>query len=476
MNTNLIKTMKLKLVKLFSSLHQEGKKWVNDEISQFIATGKEGNLEQKLKEVLEQKLERKEEGEGGVTKNVRKKDKKDAKETKKEQKEAKNGRKRTTDVDKLGMFLQNGYDFRYNVLIEQTEFRVKGGSESSFRVLDERELNTICIEAQKTGLRCWDRDVARYIHSSYIAAYHPFKLFLQELPVWDGKDRLTDLAQRVSTDVYWVGHFHRWMLALTAQWMGLNDTHANSVAPLLISTSQGLQKSTFCKSLLPPSLQGYYTDQLNLSASGMENKLAQMGLINLDEFDRLSPGRMAQLKNWMQMPALNIRKAYQKHFCQLPRIASFIGTSNRKDLLTDPTGSRRFLCIEVQQKIDCAGLDHGQIYAQLKAELETGKRYWFTSEDEREIQEHNKAFYRASPEEEIFRAHFRATALGEKGELLSLAEIVEILREKHKGILHALNLAKFGSALVASGVERVHTHYGNRYCVVRINEGCKVNR
>ncbi len=83
-----------------------------------------------------------------------------------------------------------------------------------------------------------------------------------------------------------------------------------------------------------------------------------------------------------KMPSLKIRKTYQKHFSQSPRIASFIGTSNHKNLLTDPTGCRRFLCIEVEHTIDCSKLDHYQIYAQLKAELNAGERYRFTSEDE----------------------------------------------------------------------------------------------
>ena len=82
---------------------------------------------------------------------------------------------------------------------------------------------------------------------------------------------------------------------------------------------------------------------------------------------------MPLLKNLMQMSDLNIRKAYQQSFRQLPRVASFIGTSNRFDLLTDPTGSRRFLCVEVERVIDCTHIEHDQIYAQLKAELACGE-------------------------------------------------------------------------------------------------------
>ena len=374
--------------------------------------------------------------------------------------------------DKMKRYLNAHYEFRYNVLSEINEFRPKGEGLLTFRILGKRELNALCMEIQSAGIPCWDRDVARYIHSTLVEDYHPFSLYIQELPKWDGEDRLTDLAQRVSTEAYWVKHFHRWMLALMAQWMGKNTTYANCVAPLLVSEEQGWLKSTFCKSLMPEPLQAYYTDQIDLSANGrLEGKLAVMGLINLDEFDRLSSRAMAKLKNLMQLSSLNIRKSYQKNYSQLPRIASFIGTSNRKDLLDDPTGSRRFLCVEVEHRIDCTDIDLSQIYAQLKAELEAGERYWFTSEEEQEIQFHNEAFYQVHPEEELFRNHFRVPSEGEMCEMLSLSEILEALKEKHGSLLRNVSMVKFGNALVASGVERVHTKFGNRYKLVRVDVG-----
>lgn len=374
--------------------------------------------------------------------------------------------------DKMKRYLNAHYEFRYNVLSEINEFRPKGEDLLTFRILGKRELNALCMEIQSAGIPCWDRDVARYIHSTLVEDYHPFSLYIQELPKWDGEDRLTDLAQRVSTEAYWVKHFHRWMLALMAQWMGKNTTYANCVAPLLVSEEQGWLKSTFCKSLMPEPLQAYYTDQIDLSANGRpEGKLAVMGLINLDEFDRLSSRAMAKLKNLMQLSSLNIRKSYQKNYSQLPRIASFIGTSNRKDLLDDPTGSRRFLCVEVEHRIDCTDIDLSQIYAQLKAELEAGERYWFTSEEEQEIQFHNEAFYQVHPEEELFRNHFRVPSEGEMCEMLSLSEILEALKEKHGSLLRNVSMVKFGNALVASGVERVHTKFGNRYKLVRVDVG-----
>lgn len=278
----------------------------------------------------------------------------------------------------------------------------------------QRDLNSIYMEARRTGIDCRDRDVNRFVYSKEVKEYHPFRQYMEWLPEWDGKDRVSDLARRVSSEPLWVEGFHRWMLALASQWMGSNRMHANSLAPILVSERQGCQKSTFCKSLMPSSLVRYYTDSVDLSASTqMEQKLGLFGLINLDEFDRLPDRKMALLKNWMQMAGMNVRKAHAKHFHPLPRLASFIGTTNQKNLLSAPTGSRRFLCVEVQSKINCEGIEHDQIYAQLKNELQKGERHWFTSAEEEAIMRSNEAFYKRPIEEDVFHACFRAACPGD---------------------------------------------------------------
>ena len=371
-------------------------------------------------------------------------------------------------VDKMEEYLQEHYLLRYNQLTEMTEYRKKSEPKEAFKVLDWRESNTLFIQLDKAGVKCTEHELMRYLHSAYIPPYHPFQLYLDGLPEWDLVDRVTDLARRVSNDTYWIHCFHRWLLAVTAQWKGVDSRHANSTAPLLISEQQGWMKSTFCRSLMPKELSAYYTDQMDVTKNYQEKKLAVMGLINLDEFDRLSPRHMAQLKNLMQLSALNMKKAYKQHFQQLPRIASFIGTSNRKDLLTDPTGSRRFICVEVEKPIDCTHIDLEQVYAQLLFELNGGAQYWFSKEEEAQIQAHNEAFYRATPEEELFRAHFRAPKPDEEGEQLSLDQILGILQSHHKGLMRNLNLARFGTAIVAAGITRTHSRVGNRYCVVQV--------
>ena len=371
----------------------------------------------------------------------------------------------------LSGFLAERYEFRFNVLTEATEFRhLSDEGNGTFRPATERDLNAICLEVHRHGIDCWDRDVARMVHSADVREYHPFRQYFQRLPAWDGRDRLHDLAVRVSDSPLWIQAFHRWMLGLAAQWAGLSDgLHAHSTAPLLVSDEQGLGKSTFCRTLLPPLLQAYYTDSVDLARPDkVERQLTEMGLLNLDEFDRIPEKKHPLLKNLMQLSALNLRKAYRRHSQALPRIASFIGTSNSRELLSDPSGSRRFICVLVKHPIDSTGIDHAQIYAQLKAELENGERYWFSHGEENALRLHNAAFYRICPAGEVLHRYYRAAQPGEKVRLLSLPEIFARLRRLEPGAMAGITLPKLAQALVAAEVQKVHTHYGNRYRVAEI--------
>ena len=378
----------------------------------------------------------------------------------------KNARKSSL-LEELEIYLFKVYDFRFNVLTEQTEYRKKG--ESVFHLVDQRALNTFCMKARKQGINCWDKDVSRLLLSQQIADFHPFSDYVEKLPEWDGVDRVSELARRVSDEALWVSGFHRWMLGMVAQWMKLEGQCANAVAPLLVSTEQGRCKSTFCSIILPEELQRFYIDKFDLtSVSGCEQKLSQFGLINMDEFDRYSVRSMANLKNLMQLKKLTFRKSHRSYYSQLPRIASFIGTSNQKELLTDTTGSRRFLCVEVKKKIDCTRPDYAQLYAQLKAELLHGERYWFTSEEEKEIQKNNRYFYRQSPEQDIFFRCFRLPKEGEEAMLLSPTEIFCRLQKKYPAAFRGSNVVNMGRMLIGLGVERVRTRYGSAYRVVLV--------
>ena len=394
-------------------------------------------------------------------------------------------------MQEVTAFLTSRYRFRFNVLTEETEVANNiPDTHLRYTKVDERWMNTLSMEAIETGIDCWDRDIQRFVRSRRISEYHPFTAYFEQLPEWDGTDRVSALARRVSDNPVWVNGFHRWMLGLSAQWMqfrpdtnnanrannanSANNTssinRANSVAPLLVSSRQGLGKSTFCRLLMPDALKAYYTESYDLSSpASAEAKLAAYGLINLDEFDKLSASKMPLLKNLMQASALNIRKAYKRSASALPRIASFIGTSNREDLLVDRTGSRRFLCVSLEHAIDCTTpVEHEQLYAQLKAELLSGERSWFNKEEEQAIQQHNALFYKHIPEEEVFRLCFRfATQEDHPQEVLTLSatQLFERMKSAHPSVMRGMTAYSLSRILPQLG-ERVHTAKGNVYRVV----------
>ena len=388
-------------------------------------------------------------------------------------------------MQEVTAFLTSRYRFRFNVLTEETEVAEVTNNipdtHLRYTKVDERWMNTLSMEAIETGIDCWDRDIQRFVRSRRISEYHPFTAYFEQLPEWDGTDRVSALARRVSDNPVWVNGFHRWMLGLSAQWMQFRSdannanransiNRANSVAPLLVSSRQGLGKSTFCRLLMPDALKTYYTESYDLgSPASAEAKLAACGLINLDEFDKLSASKMPLLKNLMQASALNIRKAYKRSASALPRIASFIGTSNREDLLVDRTGSRRFLCVSLEHAIDCiTPVEYEQLYAQLKAELLSGERSWFNKEEEQAIQQHNALFYKYIPEEEVFRLCFRfATQEDHPQEVLTLSatQLFERMKSAHPSVMRGMTAYSLSRILPQLG-ERVHTAKGNVYRVV----------
>ena len=364
------------------------------------------------------------------------------------------------------------YELRYNLLSEQSEYRERGSVGDDFLPISKRVYMTWLMDIQADGYNyTWLEGVRIAAESLHIPSYHPVTHYFASLPQWDGTDRLRPLMQRLTDDDTLVDYLCRWMLALVAQAQGREEAlYANSVAPILISEQQGWHKSTFCRMLLPPELRMFYTDSFDLAAeSQCELRLTDCLLINLDEFDRYSSHKQSTLKNLMQMPSLRCRKAYARNATTLPRVASFIGTSNTPRLLTDPTGSRRFLCVELTHMIDVGTpICHAQLYAQCMHLLRNGERHHFTADEVANIELHNRAYRLLPPVEQHFRAHFRHPEEGEQPQLLSAAEIHEYLRKLNPYLMRGVGAQNFGALLREWGFQRVEHHHRRMYKVCKI--------
>ena len=328
-------------------------------------------------------------------------------------------------------FLKERYELRYNVLKRATEYRARSASgDGPWQPLTERDLNRLTVEQLKAGGGSWSYAMRLCTESSSVPSYHPVHDWLQSCPAWDGRDHIGDLARRVPTSYErWPEFFHRWVLAMVAQATGMGGRHGNSMVPLLIG-GQGLRKSTFCRSILPPELREYFMDDIKMdSAEQVERVLARMWLVCIDEYNAKTPREQARIKRLLTEKDVQVRRPRSEEYRLVPRLCSFIATTNDPQPLPSGDGTRRYLCVEVEGMIDLESpIDHRQLFAQALAELRReGCVYWFTAEDEAEIQRHNEPYQQASALETVLPALFEPTLDRRRENLWQVQAVQKVL-------------------------------------------------
>lgn len=373
-------------------------------------------------------------------------------------------------VMQMDEFMKRRYEFRFNQLTSQVECRQRNSFDFYFRPVDRRLMASITMNAQYEGLKLWDKDVVRYLNSDRVPLYQPVEEFLYGLPHWDGKDHIGDLAKRVPCDnPHWAQLFRRWFLSMVAHWRGLSKNHANSTSPILVGP-QAYRKSTFCRLILPPCLQAYYTDSIDFSRKrDAELYLNRFLLINMDEFDQIGINQQSFVKHILQKPVVNTRRPNASAVEELRRYASFIGTSNHKDLLTDTSGSRRYIGVEVTGVIDVVRpIDYEQLYAQAMAALYHNERYWFDEKEEAILTEANQEFEQSPAIEQLFLVYYRVAEDEEEGEWLLAADLLQRIQKASKMKFSPGQVNYFGRILQRLGVQSYRKTRGVYYHVVAV--------
>ncbi len=342
----------------------------------------------------------------------------------------------------LQVFMNGRYDLRFNELMNSVEWRANHSNSYLFQPLDTRVMNTMIQEAHENGLEVFDRDMRRFLGSTRVRSYNAAQAYLRQVKdVWDGKtDHIGALADRVpNRNPHWREWFHTWFVGMVAQWEEYNTGRGNAVVPLLIG-QQGCGKSTFGQFILPPELRSAgYRELVDFSSKQeVERMLTSSLLINLDEFNQISEKlQQGFLKNLLQKSSVKMRRPYSSAISELPRRASFIATTNMNDVLSDPTGSRRFIVAEIRegQMIDLRdGIRYDALYSQAVRELYgEQRRCYFTPEEVQQIEAYNAAFANLRPEVEHLLDVFEPVADG-SGDCvwLSTTEIAaEVRRQTH---------------------------------------------
>lgn len=374
------------------------------------------------------------------------------------------------NIMNMMVFLRDRYDFRYNVLMKYTEYKTKG-SWHDFAPVDPRVQKRMTLDVQLADIRVSIKDVRNFLESDYIVNYDPIDEYLFQCEgKWDGKDHIRALARTVPTaNPHWADWFYIWYLGMVDQWRGINHRlYGNSVAPLLIS-KQGFNKSTFCRRLIPQELQWGYTDNLVLSEKRqVYQAMAQTLLINLDEFNQISPQvQQGFLKNLIQLPNVKMKRPYGGHVEEFPRLASFIATSNMDDILTDPSGNRRFIGVELTGPIDVSVKpNYVQLFAQAMAAIRAGEKTYFDSVETALLMQSNRQFEVVPPIEQYFQMCFDLVEDESQGKYMSAAEIFDYLKKRIGSSLKIDSLMSFGRKLAnIEGIKVKRFATGKRYLV-----------
>ena len=368
----------------------------------------------------------------------------------------------------------------YNVVTDQKLYRKKSSSQSDFNTVDDRVIESMrCQMEDDTGKRVLTRDVKSVVTSDFSRLVHPVRDYMEALPVWDGCDRIAELAGHLEAEpiegglkaeesqetVEWA--LHKWLVAMVASWM--SDQDANHQI-FTIFGPQGIYKTTFFRHLLPPQLRSYFWENAHNSFSSKDDKLAitENCLVEIEEVEAIVGRDLSELKALVTAEKIKERRPYAEFRQQKARLASFCASGNEQHFLTDLTGNRRWLCFYISHIDDPRQwqLDHSQLYAQLLQEYRSGFQYWFDKQEEQRIERLNAPFRIISPEEELIAHRLRKPRGNEAVKLMNSTMIAMYLTGGH--LSPSISIRKIGDIMRKLGYKWVHRRKGDFYRVVEI--------
>ena len=384
-------------------------------------------------------------------------------------------------VEDIQAFLDERVLLRYNMVTHQTEVHLLTdfgddlSKPAEWQRMSDRIENSLWKDLSKEKpVRM--QDLHHVIESDYVAAYHPFRFYLEHLPPWTEEqgDNIMELSLSVNVkgdsdeQFLFAAYLKKWLVAMVASWM--DDKVVNNVMLVLIG-EQGSYKTTWFAHLLPPQLREYFYTKTN---SGMVSKddlltLSQYGLMCWEELDSMQLKELNKLKAAMTMPSINERAAYARHHENRPHLASFCGTGNNVQFLSDPTGTRRWLPFEVVsiESPLSQPFNYEGIYSQAYALYRQGFRYWFDKNEILQLAQHNKQFETAQSANELIDEFFRKPVGIEGGDFLPASVILQLIGGAN---MKELSSTKVGRALTEMGFEYKLRDGIRRYRVVRRTE------
>ncbi len=395
------------------------------------------------------------------------------------------GDSKTATVEEIKSFLDGHISLRFNEITSRVEYEIPADNTDAHRFIpvNDRIVNSLWSQ-MSTITRVNIQDMYRVIESDYVPVFNPFKAYLNNLcksvksvGVQDKKqsvgenDYIRELAQTVRVkggeqeQMLWHLYLKKWLVGMVASW--ISDDVVNNVILVLIG-EQGAYKTTWFNYLLPPPLKQYFYTKTNANRMSKDDilTLAQYALVCCEELDTMRPAELNQLKAAVTMPSIDERAAYAHYHEHRKHIASFCGTGNNTQFLSDPTGNRRWLPFEVESIVSPREhpFHYEGIYSQALALYKSGFQYWFTKEEIQELNRHNKQFETPHLERELVSLYFRVPKEDENGMFMTSARAIQIIGT---GISQKLNPTRVGLSFNELGFQRVRYHGIRGYLVIQ---------
>ena len=371
-------------------------------------------------------------------------------------------------VTEIEQFLDSQVAVRYNVIRRQCEICWKDMPDNRFEPITDRDENTLWCRMKKNGTEVRLQDIRNVLQSEFVAAFHPFKTYFDELAPWDGTDHIGRLARTVHVkgdQEQFVTYFRKWLVGLIAT---IFDEKVVNHEILVFIGRQGNFKSTFFSLLLPPPLQSYFHVKMNSNHLNKDDMLTlcEKALVCLEEIDELRPSELNQLKALVTAKNISERAAYARNKEHRPHIASFCGTGNNPHFLTDPTDNRRWLVVEVEDIENplTQPFDYTGIYSQAWALWKSGFQYWFDQTEIQELNRQNREFEVPNLEEELLLTYFRPTFEGCQNRIFM--KVAEILERINAGIRQPLSATRLGILMKKLGFRRSKYNGERGYLVI----------
>ncbi|QUB72285.1 virulence protein [Prevotella multiformis] len=347
-------------------------------------------------------------------------------------------------------YLSTHYEFRYNTVLGRTEYRSRNSG--IFTKVGRYEINTLRRELDcDEGIVTSSDNLYSIIESSFSPRINPVQEYLKGLPLIDIGDSsscddagcrdsnvssfspkaIPNLASCVvvRNSNKWLPYLTKWLVAAVAN--AIDDRECRNHTCLVLTGEQGKFKTTFLDLLCPPALHGYsYTGKIYPQEKDTLTYIGQNLIVNIDDqLKALNKRDENELKNLITCPMVKYRMPYDKYVEEHPHLASFVASVNGNDFLTDPTGSRRFLPFEILsidvEKAKRISMDN--VYAEAKALLKSGFRYWFDDEEIAELYRESEDFQVQTAEMELLLRCFEKPAEDENCSLMTTTEILTYL-------------------------------------------------